>query len=175
MAKFNRRLLFTFLTTIFGIYPTTTYAQEINNYEDFQLYCSKGAFYYNAQSPDCEKYFALEAADEKVGMDRQFKQLYLSQLQKLNKETGSYLGSRNGYWWNQASYSEQIEIAIHMASVVGNTKGKDLATRADEFLRCINTAYTYNPADGLKPILKISLVDVGMFCGTRMGYFGITH
>ena len=47
----------TVLTTIFSICPgLLAQAQEINSVEDYQLYCSSAAYYYDVQSPECEKY-----------------------------------------------------------------------------------------------------------------------
>lgn len=62
--------------------------QQINSYEDFQLYCSREAYYYNMQSSECKKYYPAGATsvmgEEKIGRDRQFKQFYLHQLERLN-------------------------------------------------------------------------------------------
>ena len=47
----------TVLTTIFSICPgLVAQAQEINSVEDYQLYCSSAAYYYDVESPECEKY-----------------------------------------------------------------------------------------------------------------------
>ena len=47
----------TVLTTIFSIFPgLIAQAQEINSVEDYQFYCSSAAYYYDVESPECEKY-----------------------------------------------------------------------------------------------------------------------
>ena len=43
----------TALTTIFSICPgLVAQAQEINSVEDYQLYCSSAAYYYDVESPE---------------------------------------------------------------------------------------------------------------------------
>ena len=47
----------TVVTAIFSICPgLIAQAQEINSVEDYQLYCSSAAYYYDVESPECEKY-----------------------------------------------------------------------------------------------------------------------
>lgn len=63
-------------------------SQPVNSYADFQLHCSQAAYYYNTQSTDCERYYPARntsvLAEQKVGMDRQYAQYYLSKLETLN-------------------------------------------------------------------------------------------
>ena len=47
----------TVVTAIFSICPgLVAQAQEINSVEDYQLYCSSAAYYYDVESSECEKY-----------------------------------------------------------------------------------------------------------------------
>ena len=63
-------------------------SQPINSYVDFQLYCNEAAYYYNSQSSECAKYYPAKntstLAEDKLGMDGQYAQYYLSKLEALN-------------------------------------------------------------------------------------------
>lgn len=62
--------------------------QPVTTYADYQFYCSQAAYYYNAQSPECNKYYPAKnssvVSEARVGMDRQYGQYYLMKLEALN-------------------------------------------------------------------------------------------
>lgn len=43
-------------TSVLLTIPVVAQAKDIENYEDYQLYCSPQAYQYNVQSPDCDKF-----------------------------------------------------------------------------------------------------------------------
>jgi len=98
-SSLRARLSLALLTTTLGILPATiSSAQSVNTYEDYQLYCNKGAYYYDMQSPECDRY-SIAGGDygsgEKAGMDRQYQQFYLSQLEKLHNALRLADGAQN--------------------------------------------------------------------------------
>lgn len=74
-------------------------SQPVNTYADYQLYCSQVAYYYSAQSPECNKYYPAKntsvVGEERVGMDRQYEQYYLHQLEALNYNLKMVENSQN--------------------------------------------------------------------------------
>jgi len=98
-SSLRAKLSLVLLTTTLGVLPNTiASAQSINTYEDYQLYCSKGAYYYNVQSLECDRYSVTgdtSGSSEKVGMDRQYQQFYLSQLEKLHNALRLAEGPQN--------------------------------------------------------------------------------
>lgn len=56
-TKITGRLAVLCFTTLLSLCPgLAANAQRVNNQEDFNLYCSKEAQYYNVQSSDCDRY-----------------------------------------------------------------------------------------------------------------------
>jgi hypothetical protein len=67
MTKPTWDVAITCLVTLLGICTAVdVQAQVINSNEDFQLYCSEGAYYYKVQSPDCDRYIQ-ENSNQNVG------------------------------------------------------------------------------------------------------------
>lgn len=57
MMKLYCKVFTASFTTLLSILPISlAHAQMISNNEDFKLYCSKEAYYFQAQSPDCDNY-----------------------------------------------------------------------------------------------------------------------
>jgi Trypsin-like peptidase domain len=48
--------LFALILACTGSPQSTVYAQQINSYESYKLYCSDKAYAYNLQSPECDRY-----------------------------------------------------------------------------------------------------------------------
>lgn len=127
---------------------SSNHSQQINSYEDFQLHCSREAYYYNLQSSECKKYYPAGATsvmgEEKIGMDKQFKQFYLHQLEKLNSALKAAEDAQNMEQLHRAKKSlsktiEELEkipsdAAIHSSVWQTISEAKNYLNNVDTWL-----------------------------------------